>query len=435
MQRTTSAAIAWARRVLRSEGNSKQVTQVRNEIRQSGVLLAGTAGTVALSLAYTMYALRILGPEASSAFTLAVSFVAFCQIALGPINGTVARFTAKFVAEGDGGKVRSLGRACVVRTLTATVLLLIPALAFVVPVSRFWKLDTPWPLALAYGVVGLTLLLSIARGLLRGLQAFGHLTVNTLSEAALRLVAGVAILHFAQTATAALCGFLFALVGVLILSRWQVSPRLRVHDAEPFDGREVLAFAGPLLLMMLAAAGFQNLDMLAVKHSFADLQAGLYGAAFSIARLIGALVTPFSILLLPVLTSAHARGESTARPLIRIIAYFVLLSIVPLLMFWLFADPIVILLFGHEFVDAGSMLLAVGSLRLVGFLCHLLALAGAARNCFACNYILIPSLLIQLVLACGSHDHPNDIVMGMFWCQAVTLFAMLGLEICQTRVD
>ncbi|MFQ5463442.1 MAG: hypothetical protein ACE5E5_12565 [Phycisphaerae bacterium] len=409
------------------------MTRIRNEIRQSGILLAGTAGTVALSLAYTMYALRLLGPEASSAFSLAVSFVAFCQIALGPINGTVARFSAKFAAEGDWGKVCALGRVCFRRTLMATVALLVPALAFVEPASRFWNLATRAPLVLAYGIVALTLVLSISRGLLRGLQSFGHLTANTVFEAALRLAAGMVILQFVPSATAALGGFVIALVGVLLLSQWQLGGRLRTYATEPFDGREVVGFAGPLLLMMLASAGFQNGDMLAVKHLFPDLQAGLYGATFSIARLIGALVTPFSILLLPLLTSAHARGESTVGPLIRVVGYFVVLATAVLLAFGLFADRLVVLLFGSAFADAGAMLPAVASLRMVGFLCHLLALAGAARNRFACNYILIPSLLVQAALVRGSHERMVDIVHIMFWSQLLTLALMVGLEVRQAR--
>ena len=40
----------------------------------------------------------------------ALAFASFCNIALGPINGTIAKFSAQYAARGEYGKVRSIYR-------------------------------------------------------------------------------------------------------------------------------------------------------------------------------------------------------------------------------------------------------------------------------------------------------------------------------------
>ena len=60
---------------------------------------------------------------------------------------------------------------------------------------------------------------------------------------------------------------------------------------------------------MVAAALYQNIDMMAVKRWFPPVTAGEYGAAAALAKMFGAVFTPLYVLTGPVLTQHHERGE------------------------------------------------------------------------------------------------------------------------------
>ena len=153
---------------------------MRTETRHSIVLTAGTGTTAALSLIYTVYAGRVLGRVAYADFVAAVSFANLCYIALGPINGTVARFTAQYASRSEYGKIRTLCREVGKRVAKYGVLGLIAGLVMLKPLAVVLRFDSVVPLLLAYVMVYLTLLLSVARGVLRGVQSFHQYNLNPL---------------------------------------------------------------------------------------------------------------------------------------------------------------------------------------------------------------------------------------------------------------
>ncbi|MHC4696671.1 MAG: glycosyltransferase [Planctomycetota bacterium] len=381
---------------------------MRTETRHSIVLLAGTGITVVLSLAYSVYAQRVLGPVQAADFVAALSLVALCQIALGPINGTVTRFTAQFASHGQYGKVRTLSREITKRVALYVLVGVAVGLVLVKGVAGLLQFQSVTPLLVAYGMIYVTLLLSVSRGVLRGLQAFAQLNVNTILEAAVRLAVGLALLEFLGVASAGLSAYLIALILTLAISYLQMSRARAAHDrlgsrthtpvenrchtesspnTESVDGRAVLRFTGPMFLMMITSAGFQNIDMLMVKHYFGGTDAGIYGAAFVLARSIGALVTPFTTLLLPLMTTMHERGERIAGTFARVSGYFLALAAIPVVLFWLWSDRIIAVLYGPQFAGAASILLIVTIARLLGYLAHMIALAGAATNRFRFLYV------------------------------------------------
>ena len=83
---------------------------MRMETRHSVVLLVGTGTVAVLSLIYSVYAQRILGPVGAGDFVAALSLLGFINIALGPINATVTRFTAQYASRKQYGKIQTLTR-------------------------------------------------------------------------------------------------------------------------------------------------------------------------------------------------------------------------------------------------------------------------------------------------------------------------------------
>ena len=406
---------------------------MRAETRNSAILIFGTGVTAVLGLAYSVYAGRELGSAEYSVFATVVSLVFWCQVALGPINGTVARFSAEYIGAGQPGKIRTLAREVARRVGVYGLLGLAGGAVLVKPVAAFLQFDSVWPLVVAFGMVYLTLLVAVARGVLRGTQDFGQYNVNIITESAVRLVVGVVLLRVIWGATSGLTAYLAGLLVTLGVATVQLRRTWRGHEAIPLDGSAIRRFTGPMFILMFTSAAYQNIDMLCVKHYFLPEHAGVYGAAFVLARALGTLVTPFTTLMLPLLTTMHAKGQVLFGTFARICAYFLLLAAGPMLLFLLWPQRIMVVLFDEEYAAGSTLLFGLAGVRLIGYLSHMIALAGAATNRFGSLYVYVPGLLIQAAALYRWHDSPPTIIRAMLVVHCVVFVALGLFTVCRSR--
>jgi len=398
---------------------------MRPETRHSVVLVIGTGITTGLALVYNVYAGRTLGRAAYGDFAAVLSFVALCHIALGPINGTIARFAAQYATERALGKVRALCREITRRVALWGLIGGVVALAAAKPISSLLNLASPWSFVAGVAIIYVTLLLAVWRGAIRGMQAFGSFNVNTITEAGVRLIVGVAVLAVWCHTVAGLSAYFVALVVAILLSRVQLDRMWSGHEFQRVDGAAVKRFTGPLLLMAITTAGLQNIDMLLAKHYAADADVGgIYGAAFNLSRAVSALVTPFNTYLLPLLAQLHTQGRRVRGTLARTCGYFLILAAGLILVFAIWPERIVVLLFGKEFAAASTLLLPLTLTRLFGYLCHLIALAFAATDRFRFLWIYITGLVVEAVLLSMWHASSLQIARVSLTVQGV-LFAVL----------
>jgi len=375
---------------------------------------------------YGVYATRVLGEGSVGAFTHALSVVAFLQIAFGPINGTVAKFAAEYAARGGMGRVRSLVSEVARRVAAYGGIALVVASVAAFPLASFWKYTSPAPLLIALLITYATLILSVARGALRGLQRFGALNTNTIVESACRLAIGLALLGFWGGASVALLAYLIALVVTLALSLRQLRSMWNDTPRERVDGRAVRRFALPMFAFMLVSAGFQNIDMFLVKRVLPMAEADSYGVAFFLTgRAIAALVTPFTILLLPMLAHLHERGQSTRRPFLRVCGYFLLSTGIPLVLFGTFPGHLLNLLYGDRFSEAASVLFLLAIARILGHFCHIIGLARAAAGRFSFLIIYGSGFFVQSAMLAYFGRDSQSVVHILLWTQLAVLLALV----------
>lgn len=397
---------------------------MRTETRHSIVLTAGTGTTAVLSLIYTVYAGRQLGPERYADFTAAASFAFFCCIALGPINGTVARFSAQYASHGVPGKIRTLTSKTTKTVALVGLAGLVVGVLMLKPLAAVWHFSSYGPLVVAYGMVYLTLLLSVTRGVLRGVQSFNQYNVNILLEAAIRLVLGVTLLHLIGGATAGLVAYVLALVVVVIVSPWQLRGVWRGHKPAAIDGGEVRRFTIPMFVAIFTYAGYQNLDMFFVKGHFAASDAGQWSAAFALTRALGVLVTPFTILLLPLITTLHEKGHRIGPAFLRTCSYFLILAAGPLVLFWWWPVDTIKLLYADEYLAAAPLLLPLGAARLACYLTYLIVLTFASRARFGFLYVYVPGLAVEVAALFVWNDSLVAVAVAVLSTQVITMLSL-----------
>lgn len=395
--------------------------------------MLGTGLTAVLSLIYVVYAGRRLGPADYADFTATVSIVSLLSLALGPINGIVTRFTAQYAARGEYGKVRTLSYEIIRRVGAYGLVIVVAGLVLAMPLSGLLQFNSPLPLIMAWLLVYFSLLLNVPRGLLRGIQAFGRYSVNNVMEAAVRLGTGLPLLHWMTTVLSGLTAYMIALAAVLAFSMYQVTPIWRDHPAEPVDGSAVKRFTWAMFLAASIGAGFQNIDMLFVKHLFDPAVAGHYGAAFTLARSISLIATPFGLQLLPQITHLYERGAAIRKPFIRLAAGFVLLSAVPIIIFWIWGEEVVVLLYGSPYEAAGPLLATLALASTAGYLAGLLAIALSGINDFRFLRVYLPALAVEAIALGIWHGSLQTVVIVVLLAQGVRLAAMVIMTLKWAR--
>lgn len=333
-------------------------------------LVLGTGVTALLGLAFALHAARRLGPVESADLFGAVFVAGLLTSAFGPIGATVTRFAAVHAARGEPRSVDALVRGLRRRVRLLGGLLLLASLPLLPLLARLLRFESIWPLllALAIGLAGV--FLHLPRGVIRGRRDFAGYGLNTVLEAGVRLVTGVALLALAPSVPSALAAYLLGVGG----ARLAAAARLRAGspgvEREP-RGRgptrdAVLGFAAPMYVMTGCAAAFQAADLLYVKACFPASDAGLYGAAAVFARSFALVFMPFRIMLLPVATARRERGTGSEGALLRMSLGFLVLAALPLAAVALRPDLLVRLLYGGGFVEATPLLLPLSLSMIAG---------------------------------------------------------------------
>lgn len=412
----------------RDLSTASAVTQpMLTEVRRTVVVAAGAAVTAVFSLVYQLVAGRTLGPVSYADFAAALSLIYIGSSAAGPVNSTVARFSAQFVARGELGKVRGLVEMATRRVAGFGFIAAALALIGVRPLGHALHFSSAAPLVLVIAVLYLTLLVSVERGVLRGALDFAKYNRSVVTEAALRLLIGVPLLYAFAGASSAVGGYAAALLVLLPLSAKQATATWKGEEAVPVSEPEVLRFGSPMFAFSLAFVAFLNVDMLLVKLFFPGQEAGLYGGAITLARSIALIYGPFGILLLPMFVSQGAGGSPPFRMVLRVVAYFLAAAAFPLVALGLWPEEILTLAFGEAFGAAAPLLfpLAVAA-TLAGFSALMgNALAGLERFRFLAAYV--GGLLLMISGLWLWHESLDRVVVVVLAAQSITAVAMLVL--------
>jgi len=323
----------------------------------AAVLLA-TGAAALFALAYTTLVARLLGPIGYAEFatgSAAATMLAYAGGALAPIT---AHLSARYMANGEPGKIRGLVATLLRRFVPLLIAGAVAAALLAAPIADALRFSSPLSLLVAYAVLAGLLVTNLVRSACRGAQQFGRFSISVAGEALIRLVAGAALVTWWPHPAAALAGYVVAL---LIVFGWTLRGlRSLAPTVVAVPRADVTGLLGPTTALVVCMAAFQNLDLLIVKRAFDPAEAGIYAAAWSFARWMALVAFPVEALVLPRLTFAGDRGQSVAGVAMQLGGSLVALGVIPMALFAFFPTPIVTLLYGAEYQAAAPLLFALG---------------------------------------------------------------------------
>ena len=368
-------------------------------LRQGSWMLAATIIAGGLNYLANAAVGRLLGPADYGIYASMLSLT----LVLGAVTAIIQTVTTNYVAQ-----LRAAGRMEDVGAILSYLLRrLLPWGAF--GVTLMWLLGHPLagllhlPSAVPVWVMGTVMLPIVASPILlggmRGLERYGAFGSTLVGMALLRLGIGVGLILIGWGAVGAIASLPLSNLGAFALGLiWLVDVfRSRNHEFRP-DRSNILSYALYVAVGLTAFTVVTNMDVVIVKSNFIPEEAGLYSAVATTGKIALYLPSAVATLLLPKVAIRNANGERTTLLLYKGLAVVGGLCGAVTLVFFLFASPVVQLLFGAPYLPQARLLGPYGLAMTLYALCNIWLAYYLALQERRYSYALLGVAIVQAVL-------------------------------------
>ena len=406
-------------------------------IAQGTLLISANFLGALCNAAFHMVSGRLLdGPEYAS-LTAMLGLILAVGTPMTALQNTLAHYVALHLAQ---------NRACCVRPFFARVLrpflllaLLVAAvgLLFRTPLAACWPGVTPSLAALAFAVLGVTLLMYPVYGLLQGLQAFTALAWTPQAWGSTRFLVGWLLLVLA--APTAFCALSAQGLGVLLVllfgglaARRHLAPPPCPHPAALPNGFFRYWLSSALVLASFAC--LMNLDVTLAAHYFGTAASATFAKAATIARTAVFLPQPVALALFPKVASDGTVPADAPRLLRRALAFAGLLIAGAAAVCCLFPILPWTILYGApdptETAEAYAALRAMTLAFVPLAFTYLLLHYETAQRRFRASFALVPAAAFYLVALTLRHTALLDIPA---YLAVASLLSLLPLALTALR--
>ncbi|MFO8108954.1 MAG: oligosaccharide flippase family protein [Thermoplasmata archaeon] len=167
-----------------------------------------------------------------------------------------------------------------------------------------------------------------------------------------------------------------ALAHAVIFSSVCITVFIYLHRFEPTfkisskpgkeETRRLLRFGGPLIFTMTFITVMKSIDRILIGYYMDPSHVGIYSVASGIPWMIGSMMAPVSIVLLPTFSERKAEGRSSKLLLREVFSFLVYTSIPLILFLLLFSGDILGFVYGGDY-PLGATVLSIASFEILFF--------------------------------------------------------------------
>jgi O-antigen/teichoic acid export membrane protein len=339
---------------------------------------------------------------------------------------SVARFTSRFKAENKLGGVNYLWKSSLKKTLLFGLLLFTALILFAPLLSRFLHTNNNWYAIILFASLLLAFALPANWGLLQGLQRFFPLGLSQALWSFLRVFIGTLLVYFGLGIYGGLLSFPLAYLIVFLLTLFFLRDLTKLGN-EKLQFSQFSSYTGSAFLAILSFAVLTNIDIALAKHYLAPEHAGNYGVISVLGKI--ALYAPVGVAtaLFPKSAEFFDTGMSQGILLRKAIWYTFLITGVISLIYWLFPELVVGILFGGKYPLAAPYLVKYGLAMGLFAFAYLLMNHLLSLNRTRVAYSLLVAMLLQLGLITFFHADITVIINVMLISSLMCLALMLPL--------
>ena len=377
---------------------------------------------------------RVLGPDAYGEVSIAFSMLTVSStLALAGFKKGIARFMTRFEREADVRGVWVTGTAigaALTLVIAVTLFVNVERLA-----ARLFEPSTPRGLIVVF-IATLPFFAGMKLAV-AGIQGRENTIYRTYTQDllynGLRLALIVGLLVAGYGVVAMGYAYLLSAASAFVVALWLFDRLLPITGEFELRTREIVFFSLPLVFSSVTSILLSQIDTLMIGYYLPSDQAGVYNAAWPLARGVGVIVSSFGFLFLPLMSRLDAGGKrAEINRMYKVTTKWVyVISFPALLCLVVFADDLLRSIFGPEYV-AGALalrILVLGSFTSAAFgRCQdTLSAFGYTIYIFAINAVAgVLNVTLNVLLIGGYGPIPSFGIEGAALATAVSTVTLNG---------
>jgi O-antigen/teichoic acid export membrane protein len=401
--------------------------------RGTAVLWVGMMAANVSNYLFHLLMGRFLGPVNYGVLASIVSILYFLMVPTTTIAVTVMKFTAEYEIEGSPGKVRTL-LVRLTKQLLAVSAVLFVAMAAASPfIASFLNMDSINPLLLVSGIVLVTYVVPINRGVLQGQQKFGQLSANLILETVIKLGVGIALVLAGYAVNGAVIGMVLGLAAAYAVS---FIP-LRKIFAETAEGnialKEIFRYSVPVFIALMCLNSYYSVDIILVKHFLPAVQAGYYSGLSILGKIVVFASLAIVGVMFPIVAGRHKADETHGQILVYALGLVALVSGGIVLAYNIAPEMLIRILFGTKYLAVAPYLGEFGLAMLLLSLSSTLVNYYLAIDKTACVPLLTVIAVGQAAALWVWHGSLTQIVTVMMATMAALLISLVVFYFAAVR--
>ena len=345
---------------------------------------------------YQLFMGRLLTPEEYGILFSLISISYIIGVISASVPRVMAKYTSQLKAKNQLNKISYFWRYALKKSFTFG--LITTVLFFIITpfLSNYLHLPSQIPPLILFSSLLFAYASPVNSGILQGLQRFTPLGLTQTLWSFLKFVLGVLLVYLGFSVSGALAPFLIANIIVFIISFYFLKDLIKIKP-EPFKILNLYKYSTLTLLALLTYTTSYSIDTILAKHYLTDFLAGIYSSVSVLGKIILFAPGGIAVVLFPKASELKEKGLNHFSLFIKALILTVILTLPALVLFKLFPELTIKLIFGEKYLKAIPYLfkysLAMFFFAISGLMMNYLLSLGVTRVAYALTLTLITEII------------------------------------------
>lgn len=392
------------------------------------IVLVGVVVTNIGNYAFHLASAHFLGPSTYGSVVSLLTLATFVGIPLAGVQLAVARTVSRHAAQGEHQVVGAVFfRGILVATAVSAGIALV--LTTLLPVlEALLNIGSPLAIVLTALITIPAVVTPVAWGVAQGLQRFRLLAVSMVLGTTVRLALLLVLILAGSRLVGAILATLIGSLASLAVAVWPLRQLTRSRTRLPLRFHHTARQLMPIVGGLLAITSLTSLDVIIAKGTLSSTDAGIYGGASVIGRLVLYVPAAIATVLLPKVSSRAELKRETSDIVGASLAVTLGFCAVGTAVYAAAPDLVATTALGDDFADAGPLLWLFG-VAMTGYaLLNVLLVFHLGHGASGMSKLLLGGAAVQLCGYLAFHDSQYEL-LGVSIATALFLLVIHELAI------
>ena len=389
-------------------------------------VFAGSITGNVLAFLFNLFLARSLSYADYAIFASLLSVITLASIPAGSISTVIVKFATRFFSRNEIDKAKAFYGESAQLIFVIGVIIFIAFAVVSVPLKNFLHIESVWYILLVGINVAFVYFIALNSGFLQSLLKFPYISFLNVAGNLAKLLFGIFFVVLGFKAFAGLLGIFAMSFFGLMLGFFPIRFlfQKKTSRKESIPKKEILTYAIPASIAVLALTSLTSVDVILVKHFFSAHEAGFYAGLSLIGKVIFYFTAPIPLVMFPLIVKRHSIGKNYVNLLFLALFLVFVPSFAVTIFYFLFPSLVVnIFLGGRDYQEIAQYL------GMFGIFITLFSMLNVCVNFFLsignikATSIVIFGAILQIILLTLFHANFAQVIQISV---AVCLMVLVG---------